>query len=255
MSSASALSNELVIWLSDYLHKSGKSGFVLGMSGGLDSSVLALVAREAVARTGQRLLALILPIDDDYYDESTATQVCEQFDIDYQVIDLKPVCEIWRDILPETKACPVVYTNLKARTRETALYHRANSDNLLVLGTVNKGELMIGYFPKNASAGDVLPLADLLKSEIRELGRHYGMPEHVVTAKASGCIWARTAEEEWGFTENDLDQMIVALHHGGPDAVQRLPGIAQNKAEHFVQLHAESAHKRAFYPIFRLARA
>ncbi len=244
-----SLRESLVSWMSGYLEKSGKSGFVLGLSGGVDSSVLALLARDATQRSGKRLLALLLPINSDYYDEKTAREVCEKYGIEYKVMDLKPVYDSWRGILPEAED-PVVHTNLKARLRESAMYYCANSMNLLVLGTVNKGELAIGYFPKNASAGDLLPLGDILKREIRDIGASYELPEHVVQAKASGCIWAATAEEEWGFSEDELDEMVFALD-AGPDTVMRLNRIDKDKRLRFLEIHRESAHKREYYPIFR----
>ena len=245
-----ALREELVKWMAEYLEHSGKEGFVLGMSGGVDSSVLALLARDAAKCMEKSFIALIMPINNDYYDEFSAKQICEQFGIDYRVIDLKGVYDLWLDVLPDASDRPVVYTNLKARSREAALYYFANHSDLLVLGTVNKGELSIGYFPKNASAGDLLPLASLLKREVRELGRMYGVNEHIVTAKASGCIWAKTAEQEWEFSEDDLDQMASALSEAGQEGVLRIEGIHADIKEKFLKMHRESAHKRVFYPLF-----
>jgi NAD+ synthase len=241
---------KIVNWLRNYLLESKKEGYILGLSGGVDSTVIALLAREAVERTGKKLLALILPINNDYYDEEMAVSVCKQFDINYKVINMEDNFNLLKSTVNNTASRPIVYTNLKARLRECAIYYYANNSDYLVLGTVNKGEFTIGYFPKNATAGDLLPIADLLKSEIREIGRSYGLTEEIVQRKASGCIWASTAEEEWGFTEEDLDMMLVALKQG-EDTVRTLHGIPQEKKEMFLTLYKDSKHKRKFYPIFK----
>lgn len=248
LSSVQALGNGIITWLSDYLESSGKAGYVLGMSGGVDSSVLTLLARDAVRMRDKKLLALILPIDNDYYDQKVATDICNEYDVESLLINLKETYEAWKPLLLEATNL-VVYTNLKARLREGTIYYYANEMDLLVLGTVNKPEFTIGYFPKNASAGDLLPQADLLKMEIRAIGESYGLPDEVVNAKASGCIWAATAEEEWGIDEDELDELVIALE-GGEEAVLTYVGISDEKKRRFLEMHRESAHKREYYPMF-----
>ncbi len=243
------LRSELIDWMAEYLRVSGKAGYVLGMSGGIDSTVLALLARDAAARLDKKLLALILPIDNDYYDQESATAICNRYGIDSLVVDLKGVCEQWTSQLPAARD-PVAYTNLKARLRSGTLYYYANDMDLLVLGTVNKPEFTIGYFPKNASAGDLMPQADLLKREIRAIGEGYGLPQYLVNAKASGCIWAETAEEEWGMSEDELDDLVDALSHG-EKAVMACDEISYEKRCRFLDMYRESAHKRKYYPMYK----
>jgi len=239
----------IVEWLKDYLRGSKKGGYVLGLSGGVDSAVIALLAKEAINAINKKLLALILPVDNDYYDEKTAVSICQQFNIEYKVINLLENYDLLKTTLNNSINDPVVYTNLKARLRECIIYFYANNLDLLVLGTVNKGEFTIGYFPKNATAGDLLPIADLLKSEIREIGRSYGLSEEIVNRKASGCIWAKTAEEEWDFTEEELDVMVAAFN-GQEESLRSLKGITSEKLEKFLNAYRMSFHKRKFYPIF-----
>jgi len=251
--SSNVLRDRIVNWLKDYIVKSEKNGFVLGMSGGVDSSVIALLAREAVEKTDKTLLALLLPIHMnhiDYYDEQIAKEVAEKFSIPYKIIDLTSSYKSCISNLDKAKNS-ICYTNLKARLRLSVVYFYANNLNLLVLGTVNKGEFYIGYFPKNASAGDIMPIADLLKREIREIGKSYGLPGHIVNRKASGCIWARTAEEEWGFTEEELDFMIETFENYGEEKLLNESKIEPNKCKLFIQKYKESTHKRQFYPIFK----
>lgn len=245
----------IVKWLRDYLQKSKKNGCVLGMSGGIDSSIIALLAKEATHTLGKKVLALILPInnDNDYYDESAAVSICNEFGIEYKIINLASSYEALKAAVNNSVNQPVTYTNLKARLRECAIYFHANNLDYLVLGTVNRGEYTIGYFPKNATAGDILPIADLLKKEIREIGRSYSLAEEIVSRKASGCICAKTAEEEWGFSEEELDRLVETLDRG-EESLKRIHGISRDKIERFLELYRSTDHKRKYYPIYKKER-
>jgi len=248
------LRGRIVEWLRNYITHSHKDGYVLGMSGGIDSTVLALLSKEATVPVDKKVLGLILPVSingPDYYDSSIAEKVAKDFDIPYKVIDLGSVYASILTLI-ERNAPNVSYTNIKARLRSAILYFYANMMNYLVLGTVNKGEFYIGYFPKNSSAGDIMPLADLLKSDIRDIGRSYGLSEDLCNRKASGCVWGVTAEEEWGFNENELDRMVVGIDsHGEEGFLDNLPDICLDKKEYFLSKYKESKHKREFYPIFK----
>jgi len=240
---------EAVNWLAKYLVQTGKSGFVVGLSGGIDSATMALMAQEAARKTGGKVLALLLPISSrgpDYYDTAYAMKIVKQFKLRHKVLSLGKCFNLLVSLLKLKTDKTVTYTNLKSRLRTAVLYFYANVLDYSVLGTVNKGELNIGYFPKNASAGDILPIAGLLKKEIRGIAKTYGLPEEIVNRKASGCIWADTAEEEWGFTEDQLDAMIEASEAKRP--LRKIVGA--DIASRFRKLRADSVHKRVFYPIF-----
>lgn len=243
------LKNNLINWLKDYLVNSQKEGYVLGLSGGIDSAVTALLAKDAVDKIGKNLLTLLLPINNDYYDEKTAISICNQYNLKYKIVNMTSAYNVLKTTLNNSVDKPVVYTNLKARLRECTIYFHANNLNYLVLGTINKGEYTIGYFPKNATAGDILPLADLLKNELREIGKSYGLRDEIVTRKASGCVLAKTAEEEWGFTEDELDTM-VSHFDGSDESLKSLKEIIPEKKERFLNAYRTSLHKRRFYPIF-----
>jgi NAD+ synthase len=246
------LKDKIVKWLREYLIKSGKNGFVVGLSGGVDSSVIALLAREAVDEINKHLLCLLLPIRNayvDYYDEKLAKEVVEKFSLPYKIIDLTPIYNLLISNLDKARN-QECYSNLKARLRMSVIYYYANMLGYLVLGTINKGEFYIGYFPKNASAGDILPIADLLKREVRIIAKAYGLPEYIVQKKASGCVWANTAEEEWGFSEDELDTMIEIYDKYKEEGLRNLSTIEHHKIEIFLNKMKESYHKREFYPIF-----
>jgi len=245
------LRSEIVLWMRKYLIEAGKDGFVLGLSGGIDSSVIALLGQEAVKDINKGFLALLLPIKVnhvDYYDEQIAKDIVKNFSIPYERIDITPSYQSFIKILGEQET-QVCYTNLKARLRMATVYFYANKFNYLVLGTVNKAEFYIGYFPKNASAGDIMPIGDLLKKDIRLIAKSYGLPEYIVHRKASGCIWANTAEEEWGITEDELDKIIEIYEEFGEEYLHL--NFDAKKVELFLKKYKESEHKRRFYPIWK----
>jgi NAD+ synthase len=239
----------VVAWLADYLRSNGKAGFVIGLSGGIDSLTLALMAKESALTSDSSLFALIARLDDDldYADNDLARRMAQHYGISYEMLDLTAVYRSFKGAMFPSHD-PGVYTNLKARIRTTALYYYANCRNLLVLGTVNRGEFMIGYFPKNASAGDILPMADLAKRDIRAIAETYGVPDNVRLLKASGCVHDGTAEEEWGFTEDELDVMCDQLDANFSQQIDTISHAARGA---FLSLFKASDHKRRFYPTFR----
>lgn len=246
------LRQELVEWLSQFLEHSQSRGFVIGMSGGVDSSTLAMLARDAAKQSHRELLGLMLPIDNAEMQEPHAKNQCGKFGIAFEVVPLQPSFASLKDEMPVAPE-PVLDTNLKARLRECALYYYANLNNYLVLSTVNAGEYTTGYFPKHGVAGDLMPFATLLKREIRDIARSYGLPEAVVTAKASGCVAGRSAEEEWGFSEDELDNFVRA-YELGEHAVWALKTVSETKKSEFLKMHRTSHHKRLPFPIFHRSR-
>lgn len=242
------LRRRIVAWLSDYLRTSGKAGFVLGLSGGIDSLTLALLAQEAASMCDASLLALVLRLDEDVdcADNNLALRLAGTHGLTHEVIDLTRTYHSFKQTL-FAAADPVAYTNLKARLRSSVLYYYANCRNLLVLGTVNRGEFMIGYFPKNASAGDIMPMADLSKRNIRDIAGTYNVPDEIRFRKASGCVHEGIAEEEWGFTEDELDVMCDETMHPPDQGHHPVPPDVRSR---FSRLLRSSKHKREFYPVF-----
>lgn len=252
-----ALHEGLVKWLQDYLESSGKKGYVLGVSGGVDSCVMAAVAREAVGRISGDLRVLIFKTQarGESQDTMIARELLGKLGLPFTEISLTQAIE---PILNDSYISRVVaganphsslLVNLRARLRYAVSYLVSNQENLLVLGTVNREEYMLGYFPKNAAAGDLLPFGHVPKSLIRALGRLHGLPAPLVEKKASGCAWADTAEEEWGFSEDTAECLVDLWLKRGETALMQSPAPETVK-QHFVRLVHGSAHKRSFYPVF-----
>ncbi|MEM2440068.1 MAG: NAD+ synthase [Candidatus Bathyarchaeia archaeon] len=203
-------------FIRDYVEKANANGIVLGLSGGVDSSTAA--ALSAMAIGGDKVLGLMLPEKETYnpIDIEHAKTVAEKFGIKTETIDITPTLEaLQKSILifdPEDKLCK---GNLKARTRMLYLYYYANRLNLIVCGSSDKSEVMIGYFTKWGDvAADISPLMDLYKTQVRKLARHIGVPEEIVNKPPSPMLWpGQTAEEEIGLKYEVLDLILYGLEH------------------------------------------
>src|ERR1035437_1793393 len=126
------LRRRLVDWLSSYLEGAGKSGYVIGLSGGIDSLTLSLLGNEVAQRTNKRFLAIISKIDPtyDYTDNEYATRVVDMYGLPHEFLDLTEPYAALKNVLPASSR-PVTYTNLKARLRTAVFYYYANNHDLL----------------------------------------------------------------------------------------------------------------------------
>ena len=227
-------------WLRDEIKKAGASGIVLGLSGGIDSSVLAALGREALGRDG--VLGIIMPchsIDDD---ENDARLLARELDVDFLRVDLSGVFDL---LCGSTgiELNSLTKSNIKARLRMVTLYSFAQSKNLLVCGTSNKSEYETGYFTKYGDSGvDLMPLANFLKREIREMAKILGVPEKIITkAPSAGLYEGQTDENDMGFTYEVLDEYLETGK------------INDNKAREKIDImRRKSEHKRKPVPIFRV---
>jgi NAD+ synthase len=203
-------------FIRDYVEKSRAKGIVLGLSGGVDSSTAA--ALSAMAIGGNKVLGLLLPEKETYNprDMGHAELVAKKFGIKTEKIDITPALEALEKTIPvfdsEDKLCK---GNLKARTRMLYLYYYANKLNLIVCGSSDKSETMIGYFTKWGDvAADISPLMDLYKTQVRKLAEYLGVPDEIVKKPPSPMLWpGQTAEEEIGLKYETLDLILYGLEH------------------------------------------
>jgi NAD+ synthase len=137
--------------------------------------------------------------------------------------------------------------NLKPRLRMVALYYLANSLDYLVAGTGNKSELMIGYFTKYGDGGcDILPLGDLLKTEVRKLARELEIPDEIIKRAPTAGLWdGQTDEGEIGMSYTDLDRCLRAIE------MKRLGEVKEEVLMRTRLLIRNSRHKRNAIPIFK----
>ncbi len=246
--------SDIAEWMAGRVTLAGARGILVGMSGGLDSAVVARLAQMA---TDGRAIGVIMPCHSDPQDESDARLVADHFAIPVLRIDLEAAYDrLLRDLRgamellpPEQYPSPVEddirarvpIANVKPRLRMTTLYFLANTLDYLVAGTGNRSELTIGYFTKHGDgSADLLPIGRLLKSEVGTLARELNVPERVIAKPPSAGLWlGQTDEAEMGFTYADLERYLTT----GPEAVA--PALALR----IERLIRASDHKRALPPM------
>jgi NAD+ synthase len=204
-------SDRIEKWLATKVKETNAKGVVVGMSGGVDSSVVAAIAKRAL---GKNVLGVILPCDSNPKDAKFAQLVAKKFGIETRRINLTPVFRQFRKSLPP--GGKKIHGNLKARLRMAALYYFANKHNYLVLGTSNRSELWIGYFTKHGdAAADLEPIGGLYKTQIVELAKHLGIPKEIIKAKPSAGLWkGQTDEKEIGMGYGQLDLILWSMENG-----------------------------------------
>ena len=228
----------IVKFLQDYLKDNHQDCYVLGISGGVDSSLVAALAKKAVGK--DRLFAYAMPIDSLVDDENDAVRLAKHLDINYEVVDLS---DAYHTLVEKYEATGVKLDlstkgNLKARMRMATLYAFAQNKHGLVLGTDNKDERYTGYFTKFGDGGvDLLPIANLLKREVVEACLLLGIPEDLAKrVPSAGLYQGQTDEKEMGITYQDLDDYLLGKE------------VSQEAKERIERLHKISAHKREEIP-------
>ena len=221
----------IVSWLKEQLSVSRTRGYVLGISGGLDSAVCAALVKKAT----ENCLGLILPIESSVEDCDDAAMIGTVFDLKTEYIDLTRVYTAMVRLLPGNDQ--VAQGNIKARLRMIAIYYYANIHNYLVCGTGNKTELMLGYFTKfGDGASDVLPIGDLYKYQVREIARDLGVPAKIIEKVPSAGLWqGQTDEGEIGFSYAEMDRTLKDINQC------RASGDCAEKLRNMV---TQSEHKR-----------
>ena len=229
----------LVDWIKDKVMAAGRRGVVLGMSGGVDSSVLAVLCKRAFPIN---TIGLIMPCYSIDEDKEHAEAVARQFEVPTKTIVLNAVYDALLQGLPDFKPDPsvarVAQANIKARLRMVSLYYVANQMGYLVAGAGNRSEITIGYFTKHGDAGaDILPLGNLVKKEVREMARNLGVPQAIIDKAPSAGLWlGQTDESEMGFTYDTLDRYI--LTGTAPDDVKSRIEFMKAGCRHKIQMPA-----------------
>ncbi|MCM8766053.1 MAG: NAD(+) synthase [Candidatus Omnitrophica bacterium] len=238
------LSKKIVSWIKKEVSNSHRKGIVLGLSGGLDSGVAAVLAKEAV---GKNLLCLILPCESSQDDLNDAIAISQIFELPTKTVDLTDIYKKLLDTLPPGNK--ISYANLKARLRMLVLYYFANKLNYLVCGTSNKSELLSGYFTKfGDGASDILPLGDLLKSQVKELAKELSIPEKVINKIPTAGLWpGQTDEKELGISYRELDDILERLEK------KKKQFLPEEKVKKVRNLIKNSEHKRQLPRICKIS--
>ena len=235
----------IVEGLRKFLEEVGLNGFVLGMSGGVDSSLTAALAVEAVGP--EKVKALLMPELGLSSPEGIrdAEEWAKALGIDYTLIPINdflgPLSRIpWR-------RSEVAVMNAKPRIRMLLLYDRANSEGLAVLGTGNRTELLLGYFTKHGDgACDLLPIGDLYKSQVWQLAEHVGVPERIVKKVPSAELApGQTDEGEMGLSYRMADVVLhLCVDRGEPPEKAIQLGIPGKMVSRILARVRANEHKR-----------
>ena len=248
-----SLASEMANWLRQQVQAAGSRGIVVGLSGGIDSAVVARVAQLAMP---DHVMTVIMPAHSDPRDARDATLVADAFTLPVMTVDLTASYDALLDAVQQTLGGAVrgqastddtstrlALANVKPRLRMATLYFVANKLNYLVAGTGNRSEIAIGYYTKYGDGGvDLLPLGMLVKSDVRALARALGVPAPIIDKPPSAGLWSgQTDEGEMGFTYADLEDYL----RKGPASVT--PAVAM-KIERLARV---SEHKRHLPPVFQ----
>jgi len=237
------LADRISNWIRQKVREAETEGVVVGLSGGVDSSVVACLAKMAMK---EKVMGLIMPCHGDSLDEHYADLMAKKLSMRKERIVLDSVYDRLLGILPSARK--LALANLKPRLRMTTLYYFANNLNYLVAGTGNKSEILIGYFTKYGDGGcDILPLGDILKTQVRELAVSLGIPDEIIKRTPSAGLWKeQTDEGEIGLSYPDLDRIILAIESSKTDSLP--PRMLARVKE----LKKRSEHKRSPVPVFKL---
>jgi NAD+ synthase len=246
-----ATREHIVGFIQRTVETAGADGAVLGLSGGIDSTLTAYLTVEALGSEG--LHGLVMPSSvNTETNMSDAERVAEMLEIPYDVVEIQPIAEKFFDTFPEAAENRTAAGNVYVRTRGVLNYFVANHKGRIVLGTGNRSEAMTGYFTKYGDqAVDCNPIGNLYKQQVRQLADHVGVPEDLVMKTPSAEMWhGHTDEDEMGITYDTLDA-ILALHVDGPlskAATARHLDVTEAQIERVVELVDASAHKRSMPP-------
>ncbi len=194
----------LVKFLQDEVLKTGLKRAVVGLSGGIDSAVVAILAQKAFK---DNLLCILMPSQFSSKESiNDAKELSEKFNIKYEIISIEPMLKAYID----DDMSNLRIGNLSARLRMCVLYDISARENALVIGTSNKSELLLGYgtlFGDLASA--INPIGDLYKSEIFEFAEYLGVTKNILNKPPSADLWeGQSDEDDLGFSYAEIDKVL-----------------------------------------------
>jgi NAD+ synthase len=237
----------IVKWLRERTEEAGAKGLLVGVSGGLDSAVVANLIKRAYPDDS---LGVILPIQTSEANIQDAKDVTDACDIEAIKVDLTETHRIMykeiSDKLVENKSHSqaqdqLADANLRARLRMSALYTISAHRGYLVVGTDNASEYFTGYFTKYGDGGvDILPIVDFTKSEVREMAKALDVPASVIEKVPSADLW-----------EDQTDEMEMGITYAAIDAYLKGETISESDRVIIESMHEKSKHKRDSLPMYK----
>ena len=248
------IEKKLIDWIRTKVKNADAEGAVIGLSGGIDSSVTSLLCKKAFPNN---TLGLIMPCQSSPEDRIDAVKHAEKFKIKYKEINLTEVYEQFlesinkndeeikldkiinnKNINEEKQSLKLALANMKPRLRMILLYYYANLNNYLVVGTDNRSELKLGYVTKYGDGGiDIAPLGNLLKLEVRGLAREMNIDQKIITKAPSAGLWENQSDQdEIGLSYREIDNYL-AYGEGDEKTAEIIESIS-TKNSHKLQMPA-----------------
>lgn len=253
-----SITEQIVDFIKRQVKDAGADGVVFGLSGGIDSTVTAYLCKRAM---NDRCIAMIMPNLEFTPDSETndGLAVATRLAIRYKVVTINQIANListenTTDDSPADRPSRLkkALGNLNARIRAVILYYEAQKNNYLVVGTDDKSEYLIGYFTKYGDgACDMLPLADLYKTQVIELGRFLGIPQNIIEKPSSPHLWKEhKASEEIGVDYTTIEKILDAIESDrNIDRIAKELNIPLEMIRRIEALNRLSAHKRKPIPI------
>jgi NAD+ synthase len=204
----SLIESYLIKFLQDEVYKTGLKNAVIGLSGGIDSAVVAVLAKKAF---GENFFGIMMPSSNSSQSSlDDALTLCKKFTISFEKISVAPILDAY---FKDKNADNLRIGNFSARARMSVLYDVSVRKNALVIGTSNKSELLLGYgtlFGDLASA--INPIGDLYKTQIFEFARYLGVPKEIISKPPSADLWeGQSDEDDLGYTYAKIDVALESF--------------------------------------------
>jgi NAD+ synthase len=244
---------EILRFIRKVVSDAGAKGTVIGLSGGIDSAVVGALCVRALGR--DKVVGILMPASHTpVKDTEDGRAMAEEWGIKLYEVGIDPIFDSFMTSMPKFKGeNKIAKANVKARIRMVINYFIANSHGMLVAGTGDKSEDLIGFFTKFGDGGvDFLPIAHLYKTQVRELGEYLGLPHSVCAKPSSPQLWpGHRAVDEIPIEYERLDPVLVGLFDEKLPAkeVAKRTGVELKVVEDVVKRHRASAHKRAYPPM------
>lgn len=242
----------IINFIRDAIRKNGFNKGILGVSGGIDSAVVLALTQRALG--SENTFGLLMPYKLSSEESLTdGKAICDRLNVAYEVIEISPSVDAYFDRFPTENK--MLIGNKCARERMSVLYDFSARKNMLVVGTSNKSEILIGYSTLfGDSAAAFLPIGDLYKTQVFELARHLGVPGSIVNKKPSADLWQdQTDEGEIGITYKELDEILYQMIDlRKTDAEIKAMGYRQATIEKIKKMIGTTQYKRTMPPVCKL---
>ena len=246
--------NELVEFLRENFKKAGFSKAVLGLSGGIDSALVAYLLRDALGK--ENVLAIMMPYKSSNPDSlNHAKLVIEDLKINSKTIEITDMIDAY--FKNEKEATSLRMGNKMARERMSILFDYSSKENTLVVGTSNKTEIYLGYSTQFGDSACALnPIGDLYKTNIWDLSRYLKIPNELIEKKPSADLWeGQTDEQEMGLTYKEADQVMYRLLEENKTVEEVLAeGFNKDLVDNIVRRMNRSEYKRRMPLIAKIKR-